>query len=314
MAPRRLFISFSGGETSARMTRLLLTKWRDRYDEVVTVFANTGEEDEKTLEFVHNCDQAFGFNTVWVESVVHHGERKGSTHRVVTFETASRKGEPFEESIKKFGIPNNKFPHCTRELKQRPMYSFIRSLGWKIGTFDVAIGIRADEPSRRAGNAAEQRIVYPLLDWLPTTKPQVNSFWAKQPFRLGLRGYQGNCRWCWKKSMRKHMTILDDDPTIFDFPERMEREYGLVGPEFSKGVTAPGYRRTFFRGNVSAASLREMYATIWDHRRVEDDAIIYDDDDEPADGGCSESCEVDWEEILIGDIEDDDLFGDLPSV
>ena len=41
-ATRRLAISFSGGETSALMAHLLLTRWRDRFDEHVVTFANTG--------------------------------------------------------------------------------------------------------------------------------------------------------------------------------------------------------------------------------------------------------------------------------
>ena len=53
---KRLFISFSGGRTSAYMARRLL---RDRPadTEIVTVFANTGQEDERTLEFVDRCDR-----------------------------------------------------------------------------------------------------------------------------------------------------------------------------------------------------------------------------------------------------------------
>ena len=296
--PRRLFASFSGGETSAYMTRRLLTDWRERYDEVVVAFANTGEENEQTLEFVRDCDDHFDFGTVWVESVVHQGERKGSTHRVVTFETASRQGEPYVDAIRKFGIPNKKFPHCTRELKLRPLTSYIKSLGWIPGTYDTAVGLRSDEPKRRSATAAQARIVYPLLDWEPTTKPQINTYWRERNFRLRLKGYQGNCRWCWKKSMRKLMTLMDDDPAIFDFPERMEAQYGLTGPEFVKQTIARGYRRTFFRMGYSAQDLRNWYALTFSKRdRVGDDADIYEEEDN-SDGGCSESCEVDWEEAL----------------
>lgn len=300
---RRLFVSFSGGETSALMTHLLTTKWADRYDERAILFANTGQENEETLEFVRRCDEHWGWGVVWVEAVVHHGERKASTHRVVDFLSASRKGEPFESYIQKFGIPNQKFKDCTRELKRRPLESYIkRELGWVTGTYDTAIGIRADELSRRSAVAEQRRLVYPLLDWEPTTKPGVNTFWRDQPFRLRLAGYQGNCKWCWKKSFRKLMTVMDDDASIFDFPERMERLYGLVGPEFLKDPATRehplplGYHRTFFRGNLGVPQLREMYKSFDPRRRAEDDAVVFDDDDPVADGGCSESCEVDWAE------------------
>jgi 3'-phosphoadenosine 5'-phosphosulfate sulfotransferase (PAPS reductase)/FAD synthetase len=293
---KNLFISFSGGETSALMTRLLLTKWRDKYADVRVVFANTGQENEATLEFVRDCDAAFGFNTVWLEAVPQQG-KIGTKHRVVNFDTASRNGEPFEAVIDKYGIPNQKFPQCTRELKLRPMQSYLRSIGWLARSYDTAIGIRADEAGRRNNAAIESNIIYPLLDWLPTTKPQVNSFWVAQPFRLNLAGYQGNCKTCWKKSFRKLMTLMDEDATQFDFFERMERDKSLIGPEFIKSHV-PEYKRVFFRGSLSVADLRKMHANT-DWTRAENDAVVYADksialDIDPTDG-CVESCEVNWE-------------------
>lgn len=299
---RCLFVSFSGGETSALMTYLLLTQWRDRWDEIIVVFANTGRENEATLRFVDQFARHFGIVVVWVEAVFHPEKGQGTTHRVVDFATASRNGEPFEAMIKKYGIPNQKYPHCTRELKLRPMYSYVKSLGWESKTFDVAVGIRADEPDRREAHHIAKRIIYPLLDWQPTTKPEVNQFWHAQPFRLELCGYQGNCIGCWKKSNRKLLTIMDDSPGAFDFFERMEKQYGLVGSEFAKGV-APGYRRTFYRGNRSVDDLRWAYM-IGDFERAEDDAIVLPngeridlDFEQGALDGCSESCEVKFGEV-----------------
>lgn len=52
------------------MTRWVLNNWVDRYDEILVVFANTGQENEKTLEFVDKCDLFFGFNTVWLEAEI----------------------------------------------------------------------------------------------------------------------------------------------------------------------------------------------------------------------------------------------------
>ena len=290
---KNLFISFSGGETSALMTHLLLSKWRDRYADVVVIFANTGQENEATLEFVRDCDAAFGFNTIWVEAVPQEG-RIGTKHRFVTFETASRNGEPFEAFIKKYGIPNQKFPGCTRELKLRPMESLLREKGWKRGSYEIAIGIRADESKRRSQASKNNGIIYPLMDWQPLSKPDVNSFWQKQDFRLNLAGYQGNCRTCWKKSFRKLLTIMDETPEAFDFFDRMERDYGTVGPEFLKNHIE-GYSRTFFRGNKSVSDIREMHiAGGWD--RAENDAVIYKEQKVQLelDDGCVESCEVNF--------------------
>jgi 3'-phosphoadenosine 5'-phosphosulfate sulfotransferase (PAPS reductase)/FAD synthetase len=110
------------------------------------IFANTGDEEEKTLEFINRCSIGWNLNIVWVESVVHHNERKGSTYKVVDFKTASRNRGPFEEIIKKYGIPNQNFPHCNRELKLAPINSYVKSLGWK--NYKTAIGIRSDEFDR----------------------------------------------------------------------------------------------------------------------------------------------------------------------
>jgi 3'-phosphoadenosine 5'-phosphosulfate sulfotransferase (PAPS reductase)/FAD synthetase len=296
---KRLFVSFSGGETSALMAHLLLTRWRDRFDEVRVGFANTGQENEETLAFVDQCDKHFGFGVTWVEAEVYHDKRASSGHRVVTFGDASRFGQPFEEVIKKYGIPNRDWPHCTRELKINPIDSWLRSIGWEPMTYEKAIGIRADEKHRCTVVEGERRI-YPLAHWLPMTKPDVNEFWMKQPFRLNLTGYQGNCKWCWKKHLPKLLAIMDEAPEKFDFPARMEREYGGIGAEFGKPETEYT-RRVFFRGCMSTEDLREMYE-LNKHQleSVTDDSLIlpknvrlFGIENEPdLDTGCMETCEA----------------------
>lgn len=295
---KRLFISFSGGETSAFMTYALLnSEYRNRYDEIAVIFANTGQENEQTLDFVRRCDEAFGFNTVWVEAVTHHSERRSPTSRVVDFVTADRQGAVFEETIKKYGIPNPKFKDCTRNLKLRPMQHYVTNvLGWPTGSYDTAIGIRSDEVDRMSAERAKRRIVYPLIEWLPTTKPEVNDWWRRQPFRLQLKGYQGNCKWCWKKSFRKHYTLLTETPEVYDFPERMERLYGRVGPEFLRpeGTLPDGYVRRFFREGKSVLDLKVEAFLGPDFAPAPDDADVYVPFDPSLDvgGGCAESCEV----------------------
>lgn len=124
MEKEKYQISFSGGRTSGYMTKLLLDNFSDQYEFIVT-FANTGMEDTRTLDFVNNCDKYFGFSTVWLEADVYHNQRKGTGFKIVTYETASRNAEPFEEVVRKYGIPNPAFPHCTRELKLAPMRAYL---------------------------------------------------------------------------------------------------------------------------------------------------------------------------------------------
>lgn len=291
--PRRLCVSFSGGETSAFMTQWIMKNWRDRYDEIVTVFANTSAENEATLEFIEQCDRHFNMNVVWVEADLSPVAGEGVTARVVDFKTAHRNNEVFEPIIRKYGIPNKKFPHCTKHLKRRAIENYLRQIGWKRNTYDVAIGIRADEIDRMNLNDPDIRMVYPLVSAIKMTKPKINTWWNAQPFRLRLKSYQGNCKWCWKKSMRKHLTIIDEDPTAYDFARRMERDCSLIGPEFRKEPPPPeGYRRTFFRENKSVDDLFAEHARRpATFKPADDDGAVFDPDLDVGEG-CEETCEV----------------------
>jgi hypothetical protein len=269
----------------------LLANRADRYDEIVCLFANTGQENEETLRFVQRCDEAFGLGVVWVEAVVN-DRGKGTSHRVVDFQSASRQGEPFEEVIKKYGIPNQAYPHCTRELKLAPMLDYLKSIGWDRGSYDTAIGIRADEADRITADFQKKRLIYPLISDVEMTKPRVNAWWKDQPFRLGLKGYEGNCKWCWKKSLRKHLTLLNENPEWYDFPERMEKKHGLSGHNID------GTKRVFFRQGLSVSDLRKL-ARESQFTPASDDSVNYEDQmslgfDLDKSGGCSESCEVEF--------------------
>jgi hypothetical protein len=267
-------ISFSGGRTSAYMTKLLLDNWSVRYDFIVT-FANTGLEHPKTLEFVHNCDVNFGFNTVWLEAVVHDG-RVACTHKVVDYATASRKGEPFEAVIQKYGIPNTAFPFCTRELKINPMNSYLRSLGLDYRTIPTAIGIRDDEKRRVSKTAGATQIHYPLIDMWPTDKGEILDWWAEQSFDLGIDEFEGNCQGCYKKSSKKHFMQIERDASVYDFHRRMEQQYRSHGPQVGD--------RVFFRQNMDTNALFDLYNA---SKNAPTRSARADED-----GGCSESCEV----------------------
>lgn len=245
----RINLSFSGGETSAVMTNLSVNKLSATHDITIT-FANTGCEHENTLKFVNDCDKHFGWGVVWVEAVVNPEKGKGIRHKVVCYETASRYGEPMEAVIEKYGIPNKFAPQCTRDTKEAPMKSYHRSIGWKAGSYDTAIGIRADEMDRMSSDNSK-RFKYPLADagW---TQEDVKREIAKWPFSLELNGAQyGNCTWCWKKSLRKLLTLAKESPEVFDFPLAMEAKHGLTNERTDEP-------RTFFRERRSAQDLLGM--------------------------------------------------------
>lgn len=265
---KSLWVSVSGGNTSMMMARFI--QLRRTHMNPIFVFANTGEEHPRTLEFINECDRAWGLGVIWLEAVIHPG-RNGTTHKVVTFESAARRGEPFEAMIEKFGIPNRSYPHCNRELKLRPMQSYIKSIGWTAAS--VAIGIREDEPARISRTAESDRIVYPFAHWWPQDKQDVISWWEDQPFGLGIQEREGNCKWCWKKTLTKHAANIAESPEWYDFPRRMEIAHGITNRHNSQ---------VFFRGALSTDQL---------FRAVDgaDPRALPREEDS---GSCSESCEA----------------------
>lgn len=233
---KNLLVSFSGGETSAFMCQWIKNNLQGKvYENVIYVFANTGLENEETLEFADECDKYFKLNLVWVEASVNLNERVGTSYWTTDFEHAKRKGEPFEKVIQKYGIPNQAFPHCTRELKQAPINKFGKDY-FEGEKFDTAIGIRIDEIDRMNEKAKEKGFIYPLIDreMIPATKLMINFYWKNMPFRLNLKGYQGNCLTCWKKSDKKLYKIYKENRDAFGFMDTMEKKYPRVGNEFLK--------------------------------------------------------------------------------
>jgi len=289
---QKLLISFSGGETSAYMTQWLIANKRDRY-EMIVVFANTGEENEETLEFVEECDKYFRLNVVWVEGVYDPTYGIGPRHKIVDYHSASRKGEPFRAMVSKYGIPNIGGNFCSKNLKAYVIRSYARSIGWK--KYYTAIGIRSDEFDRISTSREKERLVYPLISDHSMTKPQINAFWRRQYFRLNLCGYQGNCKTCWKKSTRKLLTIAKESPESFATFADLEREYGHYIPETKRGNKNIKLPIRFFRNSLSVADLFEMSKQPF--TPAADDSIVYPDGE--LDGieldlsnGCIESCEV----------------------
>ena len=264
---RNILVSFSGGKTSAYMAQRI--KRENKTDNLFFVFANTGQEREETLEFVERCDKEYGLNVVWVEAVVASDKGTGTRHKIVDFKTASRDGEPFESVMKKYGISNKSYPHCTRELKLAPINTWAKD-NIK-GEYKTVIGIRIDEVRRVKG---QKNIEYPLIGW-KIDKYEINEFWRKQYFTLYLEEHQGNCKRCFKKSLKKLIRLVDEDKSMFNFPLRMEREYSKIGCTDST-------KRVFFRENRSTEDLFKIHA----NKKLQMSIFDFGVDD-----GCSESCE-----------------------
>lgn len=221
-----LIVSFSGGRTSAYMAYKIQNSAEYQDFEKVYVFANTGKEREETLEFVHKCDQEWNLKLFWIEADINPEKGIGVDFKLVDFASANRTGKPFEDSIRKYGIPSQHNPHCSRDLKTIPIEKFAKRLFKK---YEMAIGYRMDETKRINPKTAKQKkFVFPLVDVWPTWNIQVRRFWDTMPFDLRLKDYQGNCDLCWKKSQRNRLTILSENPAIGNQWQRWEEESDFI--------------------------------------------------------------------------------------
>jgi hypothetical protein len=279
------------------MAQRLIQEYSNTH-QIVTLFANTGQEAEETLEFVDKCDREFGLSVIWLEAHVNPELGKGTEFRIVDFNSASRKGEPFESVIAKYGIPNPINLHCSRELKVSPMQAYLREIMWRgrNKSYKTAIGIRIDELDRLRDDAEQNNIIYPLIGW-NIDKPAVNRFWRDMPFRLNLKSWEGNCKTCWKKSDRKLFTIAKDHPEWFNFFADMEREYSMFKPEGKKTCTVePPYY--FFRHHRSVANIIEQSKTThFSYPKDDRDRVLSIDQlniftDLDLSDGCTGSCEA----------------------
>jgi hypothetical protein len=204
-------ISFSGGRTSAYMLfKVLEAHQMSLPEDAIVCFANTGKEDEATLRFVKRCSTEWNVEIHWLEY-----RNADPAFARVTFETASRNGEPFEAIIKKRQyLPNPVTRFCTSELKIRPIHKYLKSLGWEHNETMDWVGMRADEQRRAAKIADKSRI--PLVT-AGVTKETVGDFWRNQSFDLELPNINGvtmhgNCDLCFLKGGAQVLSLIAEKP------------------------------------------------------------------------------------------------------
>jgi hypothetical protein len=252
-------ISFSGGRTSAYMLwRVLQAHQMSLPEDAVVCFANTGKEDEATLRFVQNCSERWGVHITWLEY-----QRDEPGYKVVTFETASRNGEPFEALIKKKNyLPNPVTRFCTIEMKIRPMGKYLVDIGFaetkSEGENMSMVGIRADEPRRAAKIKERNRI--PLVT-AGVTKEMVGQFWTSQPFDLELPNiagvtYHGNCDLCFLKGGSQILSLISEKPERAVWWAKME---ALALASKPSGAVFRTDRPSYAQMAKFAAEQRDMF-------------------------------------------------------
>jgi len=207
-------------------------------DDVKVAIANTGKEREESLRFGYEMCDRWGIEPVWVE--YRSAPEPKDRWTQVTYETASRRGEPFEAVIRDKGqasqyLPNPVARYCTIELKIRPIKLYAQSLGW--AHWDVAMGLRADEPARVArAKARAESGKEPFTQVMPLHEAKVVTadvgvFWSQQNFGLPLpringKTPHGNCDLCFLKGAKTISELMRQDPDRARWWIDRERETG----------------------------------------------------------------------------------------
>ncbi len=229
-----IFISFSGGRSSALTMRLLVEHYGK--NSCIILFANTGKENEETYEFIDKCAKEWGYNIIWIEGVfekwVKGGDKKMRDcigFKIVDFYTARRNNKirkdettPFGDMIDAFEmIPSRAARFCTDFMKIVPMEKYLESIG--IDNYTTAMGIRFDEPERQKKHIDK---LLPLFDY-KIKKEDVLNWWKGQSFDLQLEEHQGNCDLCVLKSERKLKTCIVENPNVVDWYQVYEDKYRI---------------------------------------------------------------------------------------
>ena len=249
-------ISFSGGRTSAYMLWRILQSNNGLPEEAIVCFANTGKEEEATLEFVRDCEKNWNVPIHWIE--YQYAEK-------VDFDTASRNGEPFFELIDQNGspyLPNPVARICTAKLKIRAIHAYLKHLGWKHNENMDWVGIRADE-MRRAAKMDRERT--PLVT-AGVTKETVGQFWKTQSFDLGLPNMNGvtmhgNCDLCFLKPIHQIISLIKEKPERADWWIKMENHATSSNKTYGDGAKFRKDRPSYAKLKEFALSHDDMFDT-----------------------------------------------------
>ena len=221
-------IAFSGGRTSAYMLHQIIeANGLDAVnnDRVVVSFQNTGREMPETLDFVQECGERWGVRIVWLEY-----RNEEPRYEVVSHNSASRNGEPFEAIIERRGfLPNRVNRFCSIEMKVHTSRRYLVDQGWK--NWSVATGIRVDEPKRVLPHLSRVKGTR-TFSWQPLAQAGVSRhdvalFWRKQSFDLRLPNvggntWLGNCDGCFLKSEAHQAALAREYPERHAWWEAME--------------------------------------------------------------------------------------------
>lgn len=217
-------IGVSGGRSSAYQMAHIVEAHGGRPEGAIFAFENTGREVAETLDFVHRLDRHFQLGLVWLE----YDPASPTKVRVVSYETASRNGEPFDAMLSEVlprrrdgtpgvrPLPNPVQRTCTATLKTKTAHRYVRRhLGWSTRYY-AALGYRADERARyerrvkldaAKGFDEGGKMTAPMYH-AGVVDADVRSFWAATTLDLAVDSTLTNCDLCFMKAEWKVKEIM----------------------------------------------------------------------------------------------------------
>ena len=238
---------------------------------------------------MNECDKHFKLNLVWLEAEFHE-KGTGVTPNIVTYENLKRNGEIFEQGIKKFGIPSKVNKWCNRDMKLEILTKYGNSIFGR-GNYSVAVGIRADEMDRVRKDYKTNNVFYPLMDRNISQKER-NRFWKDKPIQITIPAYKGNCDLCFAKSNRKLISIINEEPDLVDWWDKMIKEYGQItieGKPSYNDLLEANNGMTFYRGYNTIEDLVKMAQQPFSRAT---DEYIYENDLFDLEDECGSGCIV----------------------
>jgi hypothetical protein len=280
--------------TSAGLTSVMMAiKMKEWYPDcnIINVFLNTGKEDIRSLEFMNECDKYYNLNLVWLEAIINPLKQKGTDYKITSYNDLDLNGNIFEFGIKKYGIPSRVNKWCNRELKLNPLEKYANDIFGQ-NNWCLALGIRTDEIDRISDKYKENNTFYPPFENGIDSRLR-NKFWSKEPIKLKIKGYEGNCEFCFEKSKRKRMTIAIENPSKLIWWNEMEKKYSLVpidGKEqYNEMVKSGG--AYFGRMNES---IEKIIQDAKKQFRKATDEYIYENDLFDFEDNCGNSCNIEF--------------------
>lgn len=247
-----LMVTVSGGRSSAMMARHIQTSDKYKNFEKVYVFCNTGMERYETIQFLKDIEKHWELPLVKIEGVYSSVMGEGVRYKIVDWDNLNMTAKPFSEMIAHKnkgifgGMPSLDAPYCSENLKTSVAKKLCDDL-FGVNNYIKSIGFRKEDMPKRITFAEikeDKKRIFPLLTDFekPISQIDLNEWWDKQPFKLGIHGKFGNCELCWKKSDANLIDVIRNGTRFIDWYREHEQKYG----------------NTSFRGNKSIDDLVKL--------------------------------------------------------